>query len=86
MFLIQRPGELELWVDGKLVISVGGLILRVNTASRFQGAHFETFFGGKTSAALIINTSERIVGHTEDWASPKDQRAWFANVSGAILG
>jgi hypothetical protein len=86
MFLIQLPGELELWVDGKPVISVGGLILRVNTASRVQGAHFETFFGGKTSTGFVINDSQRIVGHTEDWASPKDQRAWFANVSGAILG
>ena len=26
------------------------------------------------------------LGHTEDWASPKDQRAWFADISGAIIG
>ena len=25
------------------------------------------------------------LGHSQDWASPKDQRAWFANISGAIL-
>lgn len=24
-------------------------------------------------------------GHSPEWASPKDQRAWFANISGAIL-
>lgn len=24
-------------------------------------------------------------GHSQEWASPKDQRAWFANISGAIL-
>ncbi|KAF9645933.1 hypothetical protein BDM02DRAFT_3189281 [Thelephora ganbajun] len=66
----EENGELELFVDGKTVISVEGLIYRVNTASKVQGVHFETFFGG----------------HTEDWASPKDQRAWFSNVSGAILG
>jgi len=66
----EENGELELWVDGKVVISVTGLIYRVNSTSQVRGAHFETFFGG----------------HTEDWASPKDQRAWFTNVSGAILG
>ena len=24
-------------------------------------------------------------GSTPDWASPKDQRAWFAGVSGAVV-
>jgi hypothetical protein len=24
-------------------------------------------------------------GHSDDWASPKDQKAWFADVSGAIV-
>jgi len=65
---------------------VKGLIYRVNSASKVQGAHFETFFGGKVLIWLIIHFLEHTAGHTDDWASPKDQRAWFANVSGAILG
>ncbi|KAA1476932.1 hypothetical protein DENSPDRAFT_867438 [Dentipellis sp. KUC8613] len=62
-------GEVELWVDGKSVISVDGLILREDAESQIKGMHFQTFFGG----------------HSTDWASPKDQRAWFASVSGAVL-
>jgi len=66
---------------------VSRLVYRANAASKVQGAHFQTFFGGKVLTALpILNFPEKTVGHTEDWASPKDQRAWFANVSGAILG
>ena len=86
MFLTQHPGELELWFDGKIVISVSGLIYRTSAASKIRGAHFATFFGGKALVLLVFDVSEQTVGHTEDWASPKDQRAWFANVSGAILG
>lgn len=56
MILIQCLGELELWVDGRAVISVGGLVHRMNAASRVQGTHFETFFGGKYSAGFIIDT------------------------------
>ncbi|KAJ7643650.1 polysaccharide lyase family 14 protein, partial [Roridomyces roridus] len=61
--------ELELWVDRQSVISVSGLTLRDSDKSRIKGAHFQTFFGG----------------HEVDWASPKDQRAWFADLSGAII-
>ncbi|KAJ7017896.1 polysaccharide lyase family 14 protein [Mycena alexandri] len=62
-------GELELWVDGKSVISATGLTLRDSESSRIKGAHFQTFFGG----------------HQDDWASPKDQRAWFADLSGVVI-
>ncbi|KAJ6504722.1 polysaccharide lyase family 14 protein [Mycena vitilis] len=62
-------GELELWVDGKSVIKVAGMMLRDSERSRIKGAHFQTFFGG----------------HTDDWASPKDQRAWFADLTGVVL-
>ncbi|KAJ7643707.1 polysaccharide lyase family 14 protein [Roridomyces roridus] len=65
----SENGELELWVDGESVISVSGLTLRDSDKSRIKGAHFQTFFGG----------------HEVDWASPKDQRAWFADLSGAII-
>ncbi|KAJ7617452.1 polysaccharide lyase family 14 protein [Mycena polygramma] len=62
-------GELELWVNGKSVIKVVGLMLRDSERSRIKGAHFQTFFGG----------------HTDEWASPKDQRAWFADLTGVVI-
>ncbi|KAJ7617443.1 polysaccharide lyase family 14 protein [Mycena polygramma] len=62
-------GELELWVDGKSVIKVVGLMLRDSECSRIKGAHFQTFFGG----------------HADDWASLKDQRAWFADLTGVVI-
>ncbi|KAF7348203.1 Polysaccharide lyase family 14 protein [Mycena sanguinolenta] len=65
----SNDGELELWVDGKSVIKIDGLTLRCSEQSRIKGAHFQTFFGG----------------HQDDWASPKDQRAWFADVSGVVI-
>ncbi|KAJ7690344.1 polysaccharide lyase family 14 protein [Mycena rosella] len=64
-----EDGELELWVEGKSVIKAVGLTLRDSEHSRIKGAHFQTFFGG----------------HQDDWASSKDQRAWFADLSGVII-
>ncbi|KAF7298663.1 Polysaccharide lyase family 14 protein [Mycena indigotica] len=66
----QEDGQLELFVEGKSVIHAVGLVFRTSNTSRIKGAHFQTFFGG----------------HTEDWASPKDQRAWFTDVTGAVVG
>lgn len=65
-------GEIEVFIDGRSVIQVTGLILRTqeHPASHVQGLHFQTFFGG----------------HTAEWASPQDQKAWFRHISGAILG
>ncbi|KAJ3532991.1 hypothetical protein NMY22_g7526 [Coprinellus aureogranulatus] len=65
---ITSNGELELWVNGKSVISVKGLVLRVHEAGRIRGVQFQTFFGGSNS----------------DWASPKDQDAYFSDFSLAI--
>ncbi|RPD58093.1 hypothetical protein L226DRAFT_546999 [Lentinus tigrinus ALCF2SS1-7] len=67
----KEDGEIRVYIDGKLVIHATGLILRTEQGQdgRVQGLHFQTFFGG----------------NSPDWASPKDQRAWFANISGAIL-
>ncbi|KAG7444918.1 uncharacterized protein BT62DRAFT_198879 [Guyanagaster necrorhizus] len=62
-------GELELYVDGKTVISVHGLNMKMSSDSRIKGMHFQTFFGG----------------HTDEWASPKNQQAWFGDVTGMIL-
>ncbi|KAF8910928.1 polysaccharide lyase family 14 protein [Gymnopilus junonius] len=61
-------GEIELWVDGNSVIKVDELTIRTNDSGRIKGMHFQTFFGG----------------HGKDWASPKDQRAWFSDVTGVI--
>ncbi|EJD01737.1 uncharacterized protein FOMMEDRAFT_22090 [Fomitiporia mediterranea MF3/22] len=62
-------GEIEIRINGNSSILATGLILRTTEESAIQGMHFETFFGG----------------HTLDWASPKDQYAWFADISGAII-
>ncbi|KAL0064085.1 hypothetical protein AAF712_008945 [Marasmius tenuissimus] len=61
----QEDGELELVVDGRSVICVHGVTLRDSEESIIMGMHFQTFFGG----------------HGDDWASPKDQRAWFADIT-----
>ncbi|THH27546.1 hypothetical protein EUX98_g6647 [Antrodiella citrinella] len=67
----QADGEIEVYIDGKSVIRVQGIVLRdaASSESHVQGIHFQTFFGG----------------HSNDWASPKPQRAYFGHVSGAIL-
>ncbi|KAI0061853.1 polysaccharide lyase family 14 protein [Artomyces pyxidatus] len=65
----QENGEVEVYIDGESVIRIEGLVLRDDPASYVQGLHFQTFFGG----------------HSADWASPKDQRAWFTSVSGAVI-
>ncbi|PPR02089.1 hypothetical protein CVT24_011223 [Panaeolus cyanescens] len=65
----SENGELQLWVDGVSVISIDGLCFRESDESKIKGMHFQTFFGG----------------HSEEWASPKDQRAWFADVTGVIV-
>ncbi|KZV69804.1 polysaccharide lyase family 14 protein [Peniophora sp. CONT] len=61
-------GQVELFIDGRSLFCVNGLTLREDPASRIKGMHFQTFFGGSTP----------------DWASPREQRAWFAGVSGAV--
>ncbi|EPQ55441.1 hypothetical protein GLOTRDRAFT_138978 [Gloeophyllum trabeum ATCC 11539] len=65
----QENGGVEVYIDGTSVICVKGLTLRDDAASHVKGLHFQTFFGGSSP----------------EWASPKDQRAWFAGASGAIL-
>ncbi|KAL5529872.1 hypothetical protein ACEPAF_6129 [Sanghuangporus sanghuang] len=62
-------GEIEVQINGEPVIHVTGLVIRLSEDSVIQGLHFESFFGG----------------HTADWASPKNQYAWFADISGAVI-
>lgn len=64
-----QNGEIEIRANGKVVIFASGLTIRTTPNSSIKGIHFESFFGG----------------HTPEWASPKDQYAYFTNISGAII-
>ncbi|KAF5392752.1 hypothetical protein D9757_000900 [Collybiopsis confluens] len=64
-----EDGKIEVFIDGLSVISVSGLTLSTTEDSKFKGMHFQTFFGGSRP----------------DWASPKDQHAWFADVTGVVV-
>ncbi|KAI9438462.1 hypothetical protein F5148DRAFT_1261108, partial [Russula earlei] len=64
-----QNGEIEAFIDGRSVLLVDRLVLREDHSARIRGAHFQTFFGG----------------HTPDWASPRDQKSWFASLSGAVV-
>ncbi|KAI0264193.1 hypothetical protein BC834DRAFT_884177 [Gloeopeniophorella convolvens] len=65
----SQNGEIEVFVDGQSVLRVDGVALCDDAAARIRGGHFQTFFGG----------------HTQEWASPRDQKVWFASISGAVL-
>ena len=64
-----HDGEVQIWINGELTIELKGIALRESLDSLIQGLHFQTFFGGST----------------EDWATPTNQTAWFADVSGAVI-
>ena len=59
--------------DGIIQVFVNGQLVidlqNVQIPGPIQGYQFQTFFGGSTS----------------DYASPQDQKAWFADVSGAVI-
>ncbi|KAJ6619772.1 hypothetical protein B0H10DRAFT_2163832 [Mycena sp. CBHHK59/15] len=65
----QANGEMQLWVNGKSVINVSGIILRDSAAGRHRGIQMQTFFGGSGA----------------DWASPKTQSSYFSDFSVAII-
>jgi len=64
----KANGELQLFVNGKSVINVSGLILTDSSAGRIRGMQMQTFFGG----------------NSQDFASPKSQDVYFADFSAAI--
>ncbi|TBU29334.1 hypothetical protein BD309DRAFT_357757 [Dichomitus squalens] len=64
----QENGEIELFVEGKSIWTVSGLVLRSSSAGKFQGIQMQTFFGG----------------HDSSWASPKSQNTYFSDFSMAI--
>ncbi|KAK0501344.1 hypothetical protein EDD18DRAFT_1306945 [Armillaria luteobubalina] len=57
--------------DGELALYIDGkpVISMSRKDAEIKGMHFQT--------VLWRNTSP---GHTEDWASPKDQKAWFSDL------
>ncbi|KAL4065171.1 polysaccharide lyase family 14 protein [Scleroderma citrinum] len=62
-------GELELYTAGRSVIKVTGLILRDREEGRIRGIQMQTFFGGSEA----------------DFASPRDQDAYFSDFTVAII-
>ena len=81
-------GHITLYIDGSPVISVDGLSLRTSEEGKMMGMHFQTFFGGAfVCHSIIVNFDWDWdwLGHSGDWASSKDQRAWFADVTGVIV-
>lgn len=64
----QSNGEIELFVNGKSVIKVDGLVLRTSGAGRLRGIQMQTFFGGSKP----------------QFASTKDQDVYFSDFSVAV--
>ncbi|KAM5542808.1 hypothetical protein V8D89_003769 [Ganoderma adspersum] len=64
----KANGELELFVDGKSVFTVPGLVLRTAASGRIRGIQMQSFFGGNDAS----------------WATPKDQNVFFGDFSVAI--
>jgi len=64
-----HDGEIQVFVDGVSVIHATGVVLRERAETVFRGAHVQTFFGGSSAP----------------YASPKNQSAYFGDVSGAVV-
>ena len=45
----KENGELELFVEGKSIFTVKGLVLRTSSQGKFQGIQMQTFFGGASA-------------------------------------
>ena len=86
----QSNGELELFVGGKSVINVGGLVISNSSEGRIRGMQFQTFFGGMSfrfcNDSMIMTPKFHFhsLGSDSSWASPTDQYVWFSDFSMAI--
>ena len=94
----KANGELELFVDGKSMFTVPGLVLRTAESGRIRGIQMQSFFGGEWSPARTVHTRYMIVvhwgtvmltellctGNDASWATPKDQNIFFGDFSVAI--
>ncbi|KAG8933536.1 hypothetical protein FRC02_011647 [Tulasnella sp. 418] len=65
----KANGEVEIYYGGKSVILLTGVVIRTSENSLVRGLQMQTFFGG----------------HTRIWGSPKDQSAYFADFSAAVI-
>ncbi|KAI0806735.1 hypothetical protein C8Q74DRAFT_1190296 [Fomes fomentarius] len=64
----QENGELELFVEGKSIFTVKGLVYRNSDSGKIRGIQMQTFFGGSNPS----------------WASPKSQNTYFSDFSVAV--
>lgn len=82
----QANGELELFVGGRSVVRVDGLILRDSDAGRIRGIQMQTFFGGASYQVPLnrTNSTAGVTGSQPQWASPRDQNTYFSDFSLAI--
>jgi hypothetical protein len=64
-----NDGVVQIWINGEPTIELLNVQLRDSPESQLRGFHFQTFFGGGSP----------------DWATPTDQRAYFADISGAVI-
>ncbi len=83
-------GEIEIFIDGRSVLLVDRVVLCEDPTARICAAHFQTFFGGVFPKVVILIYMHLLhavntVGHTQDWASPRDQKAWISSISGAVV-
>jgi len=53
----QANGEIEMFVNGKSVINVSGLILRAHDGGRIRGIQAQTFFGGSHDQFRAVQDS-----------------------------
>lgn len=65
----QQHGRIQVWVDGKLVLTQSNLIFRTTDTLKIEGVFFSTFFGGGTPS----------------WATPKDVYVDFADFSISLV-
>ncbi|CAE6520936.1 unnamed protein product [Rhizoctonia solani] len=65
----KSNGEVIVYYNGAVVYEAKDIVLRTKEASVPRGAMIQTFFGG----------------HDATWASPKDQKLWFSDLSMAVL-
>jgi hypothetical protein len=84
----EANGQIQVFVDGKSVISVSGLVLRNSDAGKIRGVFGQTFFGGSSQLLLtsdmLFSDVRLLTGSKPEWASTKDQNAYFADFSVAI--
>ena len=65
----KANGQIQMWLDGKKVLTKNGLTFRTTNALKIEGILFSTFFGGGDPS----------------WATPKNVYVDFANFSVSLV-